>query len=299
MHPVDEYAERIYRVVDYIEANLDEALQLDALAAVGGLSKFHFHRIFHAFTGEPLYAFLLRLRLERAAAQLVTEGRTITDIALSCGFNDSATFSRAFKKHFKTSPAHWRKSKKNHESKNHQDRPEVLPYTQTIDDGIRPISIKETILDDIQISCVRHTGPYAKDYKLFQRLHNRLQHWAEPKGLWHPKRRIMVVYHDPNGITADAKLRISMGFSVNGPRPVEEKAGIHMLSLDAGRYLLCEYRLRNEEYGRAWSQVFRTLLPDRRLQPGEGYCFEMYDPDCYDVESDLTKVTICIPIKRL
>lgn len=299
MNPVDEYAERIHRVVDYIEAHLGEDLRLDALAAVGGLSKFHFHRVFHAFTGEPLYAFVLRLRLERAAAQIVTEDRAITEIALACGFNDSSTFSRAFKKHFWSSPAQWRKDKKNRQSKIHQERFGAPAYTQKIDDGIGPLAIKETILDDRRIACVRHTGPYAKDFRLFQRLHNRLRHWAWPQGLWQPKRKILVVYHDPGGITSEAKLRISIGLAVDDRTSADEEEGVHILSLKGGRYLLCEYRLRNEEYGRAWSQVFRSVLPGRRLQPGEGYCFEMYDSDCYDAESDLTKVTICIPITKL
>ena len=106
-----EYISRINRVIDYIESNLCETLQLDDLARVATFSTYHFHRIFRAITGEALYGFIQRLRLERAAGQLAANpAKTITAIAFDCGFGSSASFSRAFREYFSTSPSHWRKA---------------------------------------------------------------------------------------------------------------------------------------------------------------------------------------------
>lgn len=66
-----EYAARINRVVDHLERHLDQPLKLEELARIACFSPFHFHRLFRALTGESLYQFILRLRLEKAAAQLV------------------------------------------------------------------------------------------------------------------------------------------------------------------------------------------------------------------------------------
>jgi AraC-like DNA-binding protein len=62
-----DYRERINRVIFHIEAHLGEPLNLEDLAKVAFLSPYHFHRIIAAFTGEPLAAFIRRLRLVRAA----------------------------------------------------------------------------------------------------------------------------------------------------------------------------------------------------------------------------------------
>ncbi len=95
------YIDRLNKVIDYIEKKLHADITLDDLAQVACFSKYHFHRIFYSFTGEPLYSFVTRLRVERVAALLLTQNTSITDIALSCGFSDSATFARAFKSRFR------------------------------------------------------------------------------------------------------------------------------------------------------------------------------------------------------
>ena len=66
-----DYRERINRVIFHVEAHLNEPLSLEGLAKVAFFSPHHFHRIFAAFTGEPLAAFIRRLRLERAAQHLL------------------------------------------------------------------------------------------------------------------------------------------------------------------------------------------------------------------------------------
>jgi len=59
------YRSRINLAVDYIERNLGRDFALEEIAAVAGFSKYHFHRIFHTFTGETLFQFIQRLRLEK------------------------------------------------------------------------------------------------------------------------------------------------------------------------------------------------------------------------------------------
>ena len=105
-----EYLARIHRVMDHIERHLGERLSLeDAGRAWRCFSPFHFHRVFTACAGESLYQFILRLRLERAANQLLQNPRkSITAIALDCGFGGSAAFARAFRAGFGVSASEWR-----------------------------------------------------------------------------------------------------------------------------------------------------------------------------------------------
>src|SRR5215471_3725221 len=105
-----EYSQRIDRVIDYLRDNLDRQIKLEELARVACFSEFHFHRIFGAISGETLNNFTNRLRLEKAARLLRYSDQSVTDIALDCGFSSSATFSRAFRSGYDTSPSQFRKS---------------------------------------------------------------------------------------------------------------------------------------------------------------------------------------------
>ena len=47
-----DYKQRILRVLVHVQQHLDDALDLDALAAVAHFSPYHFHRIFRGMVGE-------------------------------------------------------------------------------------------------------------------------------------------------------------------------------------------------------------------------------------------------------
>ena len=107
-----EYTARINRVLDHIEAHLDQPLRLRELAAIAHLSPFHFHRVFGAMTGETVSRLVQRLRLEKAAMQLRSlPAKPVTDVALDCGFSGSSAFARAFREGFGTSPSAWRRTR--------------------------------------------------------------------------------------------------------------------------------------------------------------------------------------------
>ncbi len=94
---MNEYYARINRVIDYIENNIAHDFTLDDLAGIACFSKYHFHRIFNSLMNETLFNFIYRLRLERAASRLCFEiNKSVTYIALECGFGSPASFSKSF-----------------------------------------------------------------------------------------------------------------------------------------------------------------------------------------------------------
>ena len=115
----EEYKSRINKVQDYIESNIGEELSVIKLSEVVNFSPYHFHRIFAALTGETLYQYIQRIRLEKSAYILLANPKkSITDIALECGFTNQASFARAFEKYFNISAGEWRKNPKLQKSKN-------------------------------------------------------------------------------------------------------------------------------------------------------------------------------------
>ena len=104
-----QYRGRINLAVDNIESNLCRDFTLEEIAAVAGFSKYHFHRIFFTFTGETLFQFIQRLRLEKGATMLLNDhAKPVTDIALDCGFANSSSFAKSFKQYFGYTATEWR-----------------------------------------------------------------------------------------------------------------------------------------------------------------------------------------------
>jgi AraC-like DNA-binding protein len=96
------------RVIQKIEDELTEAISLNDLAKVAGLSVPHFCRAFKQSFGHPPYEFIIRRRIERAKEYLRGSDMTVTEIALSCGFSSSSHFSNTFRREAATSPLEYR-----------------------------------------------------------------------------------------------------------------------------------------------------------------------------------------------
>ncbi len=104
--PRPDYVRRVNRAIDYIIEHLDQPLRLEAVARAAHFSPFHFHRVFRSLMGETLQQFIRRVRLERALKMMSHEPqRTLTDVALSCGFASSSDFSRSFKQRYGVAPS--------------------------------------------------------------------------------------------------------------------------------------------------------------------------------------------------
>lgn len=102
---------RIARVLEYIRALDPEhnptTVNLDDLAAIAELSKFHFLRQFTAVVGITPGAYLRTLRLCHAARKLRQRHASILEVALSVGFADHPSFSRAFARHMGMTPSQY------------------------------------------------------------------------------------------------------------------------------------------------------------------------------------------------
>ena len=100
--PRDE--RRISRALRYIEHHSDQAVELDQLAQVAAMSKFHFLRVFRRTLGMTPYQYLLGIRLRRTACRLLGSTEAISKIAFDTGFGDLSTFNRTFRSAFGVSP---------------------------------------------------------------------------------------------------------------------------------------------------------------------------------------------------
>ncbi|MFC7548153.1 helix-turn-helix domain-containing protein [Plantactinospora sp. GCM10030261] len=97
------------RARDHADRHYPEPLDLGALAAVAGLSKFHFQRLFTATYGLSPAAHLSQRRVERAQDLLRATNLTVTEVCHAVGFSSLGSFSRRFRELVGESPSEFQR----------------------------------------------------------------------------------------------------------------------------------------------------------------------------------------------
>jgi AraC family transcriptional regulator len=85
------------RVLEYIEAHLEQDLLLRDLAKVADLSPYHFARTFKRSVGSSPHRYVLRRRIERAKYHLAAGELSLAAVALACGFGSQSHFTAHFR----------------------------------------------------------------------------------------------------------------------------------------------------------------------------------------------------------
>lgn len=105
-----ELGRRVGLAIDYLHAHFEADIDLDTLARVACLSKFHFLRAFRVVTGEPPFAYARRLRLRQARRLLGQTSLPVGAVALHVGFESDSAFHRAFREETGMGPLAWRQA---------------------------------------------------------------------------------------------------------------------------------------------------------------------------------------------
>ena len=166
-----DYAVRLNRVTNHVANNVDQTHSVADLAAIANLSSFHFHRIYKAFTGETLHQMVTRLRLEAAASALLYNPElSVTQVAMNSGYSSSANFTKAFSRHFGSSPSLYRKDRKI--GKDLQTRsPDTVHADQAVTLATQP---------ELRLAYLRRRGDYL--HEQIGDMHMQVQHWVDQNG---------------------------------------------------------------------------------------------------------------------
>jgi AraC family transcriptional regulator len=102
---------QVKRVTDHLMAHLSEDVSLGDLAALVGLSPYHFCRAFSAATGMPPHRWRLERRMERVRDLLVSTDLSVTQVAAMVGYDDSGRLAAAFRKSTGVTPTEFRRER--------------------------------------------------------------------------------------------------------------------------------------------------------------------------------------------
>jgi AraC-like DNA-binding protein len=102
----------LQRIQNYIEEHLTENIELETLANIAGLSKWHFAREFKQSSGVTPHCYLIERRMEKAQQLLAGTDLPLAQIALKSGFSDQSHFSRRFRMLLGMTPNSFRRSRR-------------------------------------------------------------------------------------------------------------------------------------------------------------------------------------------
>lgn len=94
---------RVVEIMEYLDRNLAEEIDMDALAERFFISKYYMMRLFQKQTGTTIYGYLTQKRLLKAR-ELISGGMRAMESCYACGFHSYSSFTRAYGKYFGTTP---------------------------------------------------------------------------------------------------------------------------------------------------------------------------------------------------
>ncbi len=297
-----EYIGRINRVLDAVDEDLARPWHVDDMAAVAAFSPYHFHRIFKALMGENLAAYVLRLRLEKAASYLIYRPyESVTNIALDHGFGSSAHFARAFKAHFGCSATAYREQQK---SKIRQQVSKgmkaQIPFDRHAEgrmtsdppdlDPIEPQEVTLLDMEPLRVIYLRHFGPYG--ISSMTAAWERLVRWAAARDLIGADTEFVGIPRDDPEITDPERCRYDLAVVNETLQPTEDFGATRT---PGGRYALWKTAVGEDEVGLAWERFYTHWLTDSGFLPDDRPCLELYG-DGSPMPDGRYVVRFCLPV---
>ncbi len=271
-----DYALRVNRAIDHILRHLAQPLSLDAVARTACFSPFHFHRVFKALVGETLNQFVKRQRLERALYLMShTPQRSLTDVALHCGFASSSDFSRSFKQHYGQPPSVFDLQNFRHTRREEFERvlsnQEGSARVTTLPPGENPDGFEVTLRDlpARTVAYIRVFNPYREG--VAQAACERLLAWAIARGLadgqW-----LGYMWDEPE-IVALADCRYDVALVLDDVEPAGEIGRFEFPPMR-----VAEVRLSGDIAleSRALDWLYKTWLPHSGYVPDDQPAFEAW-----------------------
>ena len=117
MSHVSVSRERVKKAIEYIKVHYSKSLSLQEVADHVGISKYHLTREFKEYTGSTIFDTINMTRCAKAK-QMIEEGASVSEAALSCGYENLSYFTRAFKKQLHALPSEFAAKEAHQESSN-------------------------------------------------------------------------------------------------------------------------------------------------------------------------------------
>lgn len=275
-------SEAVNQAIDFILQHIEDEISLEDVAAHCHFSKYYFSRLFKAQTGESVYGFIKRVRLEQSAFRLkVEQERPITEISADYGYS-SSNYSSVFKQHYQVSPIVFRRGSHlqsmKHPFFHHETwRPESFEICS------KKIAIRE--LPDQNVIYERRFGSYENLSADWRRFIGRYQEYITEE-----TRFLERTYDDP-AVTSSENCLYDICMTVENGCSLENTAMIQ-----GGKCAVYRFKGHAKHIYAAYQTIFLVWLPKTSYQMDAGRSlFDLYR--LVDCDTLYMELDICVPVK--
>jgi len=268
----------------YINEHLNDAIALSEIAKVSCFSPFHFHRIFKAMTGEAVFEYIARLRLESAARMLRYTHEPVNSIAWQVGYETHSSLTKAFRQHFGVSPSKFRMLSS-------PIRDNIISINPIKNSKMMKLEKPEIIVrDEKNCMFVEHTGEYntATCGDAWQILWK----YVMENNLCNQQTEVIGLSLDDPDITKPENCRYDACITID--KPIKTTGEIGCKKIPGGRFAKFSYKGPYDKLSDLYQSVYGDWLPKSGLQLRDCPCMEKYvnDPQHTPPEELITELWV-------
>lgn len=268
------------QIIDHIIQHLDDDLSLDSISAQFYISKYHFSRIFKEETGESIYAFIKRCKIDQSAIDMkLNPMKTVTDIGLDYGYS-SSNYSSVFRKHHDTSPSMFRQSIPTH-SMPVPFSPARTAHFKTAEEYAAQIEIQES--PDLFVIYERFIGNYVDIEKNWYLFLDKYKAFMNERTILAER-----FFNDP-AITNASQCICDICMTVGLDCTLD-----NVMWINGGKWIVYHFQGEIKDIFETLQGVFNVWLPGSGYKMAKRYGLNIYrhiDRGCHQVVMDL-----CIPV---
>ncbi|WP_374334634.1 GyrI-like domain-containing protein [Leeia sp.] len=280
---------RVFRAMNFISRHIETPPPLETVAQESATSPYHLHRLFRQLTGETLLTFTRRLQMERARKHLLFGKRSVTVIAIKCGFSSSQNFAKAFRQFYGETPSAYRLRHHAPISKNGNASQDAAPYT-ALTVPLPAVSVREVPARTVLYA--RELAAYGKDAcaRAYAALCTQLG--FKPDFASH---QVVALYWDHPLITDAVHCRTDLCIEVD-ERLVKAHPSCPSQQVPGGRYAVFDCEIHGQEqFAFAW-QYAVDWLQERQHKLADQPAYELYQAGT-ELDSEYYRVAIYLPIR--
>lgn len=264
--PTKLYHNKLQRVIDHIYQQLDQPLDLNRLADIACMSPYHWHRVYKGIYGESIVSTVRRLRLHRAAGELVNSDREIRQIAKRSGYSSVQSFNRVFNEHYGFPPAKYR----------------LLGSHQYLQLSINPLEQENLAMPQPQVIikqveafnliALSHQGDYMNIGNAFEKLLG----WVGMNGLFANTQRTVGIYYDDPSSVAEVDLRSAACVELIDCEIPALAQEMHRQEIPGGKYAVLQHKGPYADLKSAYQYLYSVWLVNSGTEVADAPCFEVY-----------------------
>ncbi len=207
-----------------------------------------------------------RLRLHRAAGELVNSDKEIRLIAKSSGYSSVQAFNRVFNEYYRFPPAKYRLLG------SHQDLQLLVKTPQQGSDSMSQPQVSIKQIEAFDVIALDHKGSYMNIGNAFEKLLG----WVGMNGLFANTQRAVGIYYDDPGSVAESDLRSAACVELVDCENITLTQNIHRQSINAGKYAVLQHKGPYADLKSAYEYLYSVWLINSDVEVADAPCFEVY-----------------------